>query len=368
MDLEFEADVRLWVQRKRQQRDEAVSSDLSAERGTSATKIVTLDKNSDGNVSSSSRRSPHAVNKELPVRAPAAVRAAKLADASDELETEGTSTMPLCWADPWDEERKAAAVKMIKQQGEYLTPFWQDKYKAEAGKYWHLFYKRNTDNFYKDRHYLRMEFPELLLKHDASVTVENRLQLLEVGCGVGNAVVPLLDINPNLYVNAIDFARSAIEILRQHKAVAKYPGRLIANVCNVIADPLPLPSDVFGQLDMVLCMFVISAISPEHQLGAFRKLATELKPGGKLLFRDYGRYDEAQLRFKKGSKVQENLYVRNDGTLAFYFELNELTALCKQAGLKPVEDRCGYIRIAQANRQQGVSRHRVFVQAVFEKE
>ena len=319
---------------------------------------------------------------ELPVRAPAAVEGvayrASRAQASEGGETatevatgeerEHTSTMPLCRADPWDEERKAAALDMIEKQGQDLAPFWQDKYKAEAAKFWHQFYKRNTDNFYKDRHYLHLEFPELLQKQDSSICAENRVQLLEVGCGVGNAVVPLLDINPNLYVNAIDFARSAIEILRQHKAVTQFPGRLLANVCNVIADTLPLPSAVFGQLDMVLCMFVISAISPEHQLGAFQKLAAEIKPGGKLLFRDYGRYDEAQLRFKKGSKVQENLYVRNDGTLAFYFELGELTALCKQCGLKPVEDRCGYIRIAQANRQQGVSRHRVFVQGVFEKE
>lgn len=38
--------------------------------------------------------------------------------------------------------------------------------------------------------------------------------LLEVGSGVGNAVFPLLEINSNLYVHAIDVARSAIEILR----------------------------------------------------------------------------------------------------------------------------------------------------------
>ena len=40
----------------------------------------------------------------------------------------------------------------------------------------------------------------------------------QVGCGAGNTIFPLLEINPDLIVYACDFAPSAIQIVKAHPA------------------------------------------------------------------------------------------------------------------------------------------------------
>jgi 2-polyprenyl-3-methyl-5-hydroxy-6-metoxy-1,4-benzoquinol methylase len=189
----------------------------------------------------------------------------------------------LLWTeDQWDADRYEEAKQRILEQGDPLTDHWKSNYIDKASKYWHLFYKRNQDHFYKDRHYLHVVFPELASSSDSP---SHQPHLLEVGCGVGNAILPLLEIHPTIQITAIDFADSAVRIL-QEKIVSLACDRIHASRCDIVNDPIPAADQ---SLDYILCMFVLSAIDPMHHPLVLNKLFQKLKYGGKLFFRDYGR-------------------------------------------------------------------------------
>jgi tRNAThr (cytosine32-N3)-methyltransferase len=61
-------------------------------------------------------------------------------------------------------------------------------------------------------------------------------------------------------------------------------------------------------LDIVVLIFVLSALHPREWEAAVRNVRTALKPGGMVLLRDYGRHDLPQLRFRKGRLLDENFY------------------------------------------------------------
>jgi hypothetical protein len=194
------------------------------------------------------------------------------------------------------------------------------RYERTAGRHWDLFYKRNQDRFFKDRHYLLRDFPDLVPPSTSSAsasTGENgqdgdggllaaaaaaaaaaavaaarggggsddarpmagQTVLVEAGCGVGNAVFPLLESHPAMFVvgawpappnpappnessytlnlhpqtyhtnthvpttsikYALDLSTRAIELVKQHPLYAA-TGRCRAFVCDLVKDPAPAP-------------------------------------------------------------------------------------------------------------------------------
>lgn len=182
----------------------------------------------------------------------------------------------------------------------------------DARKHWDLFYKRNETRFFKDRRWTTREFNELLKFEETGCPTSRRIRLLEVGCGVGNLVFPLVEENLNDYfIYACDFSGRAVEFVRQNPLYNAE--KMLAFQCDITTD------EVFqhiepDSLDIITMVFVLSAIHPARFANVLRSLHRLLAPGGVLLFRDYGLYDMAQLRFKAGHKIAENFYMRQDGT------------------------------------------------------
>ncbi|NWV39453.1 METL2 protein, partial [Grantiella picta] len=190
-------------------------------------------------------------------------------------------------------------------------------------------------------------------------------RILEVGCGAGNSVFPILKVlcnTPGTFLYCCDFASGAVELVKSHSSYnSAWCSAFVHDVCDD-ALPYPFPDEI---LDVILLVFVLSTIHPDRMQGVINRLAKLLKPGGMLLFRDYGRYDTAQLRFKKGHCLSENFYVRGDGTRVYFFTKDEVWNMFNLAGLTEVQNLVD--RRLQVNRKKKVKMQRVWIQSKFQK-
>lgn len=114
-------------------------------------------------------------------------------------------------------------------------------------------------------------------------------------------------------------------------------------------------------------MFVLSAIVPEKHEFVIKKIYEAMDEDGILYFRDYALYDMAQMRFakKKKNKVSDNLYMRNDKTLAYFFHKEDIEALFAKNGFEVLESKliCRLIE----NRKDNLKMHRLWLQIKLKK-
>lgn len=239
-----------------------------------------------------------------------------------------------------------------RQRLDPVNDFDRKRYTDQPEKWWNQFYKNNKTNFFKDRKWLAQEFPilEEIGREDGPEAV-----LLEVGAGAGNSAFPILtrSSNPRLKIHACDFSKKAVDLIRAHELYD--PSRIQADVWDVAAPPTSdnagLPPDLAeSSVDVVLMIFIFSALAPTQWDQAVRNIWRVLKPGGQVLFRDYGRGDLAQVRFKKGRYLEENFYVRGDGTRVYFFEQAELAEIWGGRLRKGIDTQVG--NVADATTQQ----------------
>lgn len=241
-----------------------------------------------------------------------------------------------------------------------ISSYKREKMERESKKHWNLFYKRNSTHFFKDRHWCGREFPELLSTLVTEMDTTHRVTLLECGCGVGNLMFPLIQENPSLFVYGCDISQIAVELVEKNEAYTSTNCKAFQCDLTVAGS---LKEHLKEKVTMATLVFVLSAISPDKMATVVQNIAGVLVPGGKVLFRDYGAFDHAMMRFGEGHKIDTNYYFRQDWTRVFYFSLEDTEVLFSKNGFQICENK--FVNRKTVNVKEGIDVDRVFVQGKF---
>ncbi|XP_053992267.1 tRNA N(3)-methylcytidine methyltransferase METTL6-like isoform X2 [Hylaeus volcanicus] len=285
----------------------------------------------------------------------------------------------------------------------YVKP---DKYEREICKNWNLFFKRNKNNFFKDRLWIQHEFTDLTVPKTCSPNSQQKLCtstqcqhcsstcfILDVGCGVGNAIIPILEKNPQAHASCFDCSPYAIELLKKRwsSIVSNYTatcdsdksssqnnllqnstspslGTLFcAEAFDILSGPIPQHFYLPVGTDYVLLLFVLSALPPTSFHTVLNTIKNVVRPGGIIFFRDYALFDMTQIRFAKSKQAQlrSNFYVRQDSTLAYYFTREVFNLFCNDGNFECLENT--YILKQMKNRKTEQVLKRIWIQAKFKK-
>lgn len=265
-------------------------------------------------------------------------------------------------------------------------------------------------NFFKPRRYILKCFP-CILNHCETDNSEEQIEkctqrhrlVLEVGCGSGSSCLPILkhcnDENKPTTILACDCSAVAVDVCKSVIESSK-DSIAIKNFGAFVSDPsleveeaeTTFPQDVkaaydkvtgeetasvndAGLADVVLMVFVLSAVPPKRVPRFMKQIFDATKSGGKICFRDYALYDLPMMRFKEthyvhstcsdSDGVAPRLYERGDGTLSRFFDLETVKSIFEASGF--VEEELRFATVFNVNRKTGDRLKRAFVHSVFRK-
>ena len=212
----------------------------------------------------------------------------------------------------------------------------------------------STGKFFKPRRDIMKCFP-CILEHcateDSTQTERPKRLILEVGCGSGSSCLPILkNCTESTIILACDCSAKAVDVCKsvvQSSTDSKNFGAFVsdpslecdesdtsfaqdvktAHMKLLTDETIITNNDDVGLADIVLMVFVLSAVPPKRVPRFMKQIYDAVKCGGKVCFRDYALYDMPMMRFKETHSIHSTccdsdgksprLYERGDGTCFF---------------------------------------------------
>jgi len=305
---------------------------------------------------------------------------------------------------PLPEEYQRNFSKKVANDLSYLNGFPEDQRQLRteearklSSQHWNRFYRQSEERFFKDRKWILKDFPEIDPqvfrasrarrggRHLMNLEGEDRVdtggerekeddgdegdysdlhRIFEMGCGAGSTLIPILKgiRSEKLRYYGCDLSEAAVASVQRRVTEIGEEDRVKVFVHNVSSpDVVPFSEGV----DIVIMIFVLSAMGYDEINAAIANAYRLLRPGGMVLLRDYAEGDLTQFRFKPDRCLDQNLYIRGDGTRAYFLNQESLRCLMLGHGFEEVQNKV--IRMLRTNRKQRKLMHRVMLQGKYVK-
>ncbi len=172
--------------------------------------------------------------------------------------------------------------------------------------------------------------------------------VLELGCGNGKNLPGMIEKGWN--ITAMDCSITALQLCRP---VVRATGR----VHFVVGDAAYLPLRD-STIDAVFSLHVAGHLKGPGRFQLAREVFRVLKPGGQIVFRDFGVDD---FRCGKGQMTEPGTFHRGTGSFTHYFTGDEVARLFSAFECKFIDEHRWIMRI------KGQDYQRCEIKAIFEK-
>ncbi|MCP9261298.1 Methyltransferase-like protein 2A [Dirofilaria immitis] len=240
----------------------------------------------------------------------------------------------------WKSEQEEEARNQIAIQKQSPVTSEEAEYLLQnPAEQWNTFYRTHRSKFFMNRNWLLTEFPELNVKYRGS---DDPFYVLDVGCGVGNTTIPLLQASEwsgKMFVYACDYSQHAVDILKQN--TVRWFDRckpFVWDITAQITEVVPAESSTYSFFVETRRYIIIERLRA-------------------------ARYDAIEIQ--KNRLINENFYRRGDGTLVYFFNQNELDRLFTEVGLKKETNVLD--RRLIVNRAKQVKMYRMWVECKYVK-